>query len=1009
MKTKSDSLRIIEPEELWPTGCAPQAVPLWRSLDELTGGEPLRTSLGSRFPDREIPILDASSRRQFLRLMGASLALSGLAGCAVEPLESIVPYVEQPESIVPGKPLFFATAVPFGESGTGVLVESHMGRPVKIEGNPSHPSSEGATDGFTQAEILSLYDPDRSQVVLSEGRVSTWERFLVLAVDLREQKRKTQGRGLRILTRSVASPTLADQLHRLLGQFPRARWHIHEPVSHDAIREGSRLAFGEVLEPFYDLRQADVIVALDADFLSWGPDRLRHTRDFTARRDVEERAQDAPRVMNRLYAVECTPTLTGAAAEHRVVVKASQVARVAQAIARELDVLGASVSPETFTASHAGWISAMIRDLKNHEGRCVVLAGAPQPPEVHALAYAINERLGNFGKTVSFLSPDEPGSAGQTSSLDDLVKDIHQGEVDALLILDANPVYEAPIDLDFKSAVDDPRLALRIHLGPYNDETAELCHWHIPRSHFLESWSDVRFPDGTVTIQQPLIAPLYQGHSPHEVIEALLGEPGRPDLEIVRNYWKRHLQGPDFEKLWHQSLVDGRVAGTKRSSTNVKIQRHDHSHGEPAANADQGGLELVFRPDPTIWDGRFANNGWLQELPKPLTRLTWGNAALISPELASRLGLSNEEVVELRYRGRTLNVPVWITPGQSDGSVTLSLGHGRWRAGRIGTGVGYSAYRLRTTDAPWFGDGLELVKTAKQHPLAPTQHHFTIAGRDMVRVAHLEAYRREQRMAETSDQAEPQSQSLYPDPPRGQDAENAWGMTIDLNRCIGCGACVVACQAENNIPIVGKEEVLRSREMHWLRVDRYYEGADASNPKTYFQPVPCMHCEKAPCELVCPVGATTHSDEGLNEMTYNRCVGTRYCSNNCPYKVRRFNFLQYSNDETPSLKLLRNPDVTVRSRGVMEKCTYCVQRINQARIDAKIEDRAVGGDEVVTACQAVCPARAIVFGNLRDPQSRVARTKESPRNYALLAELNTLPRTTYLARIQNPNPEIEPA
>ena len=557
-----------------------------------------------------------------------------------------------------------------------------------------------------------------------------------------------------------------------------------------------------------------------------------------------------------------------------------------------------------------------MRDLESHRARSLIVAGDAQPPAVHALAHAMNHALGNIGQTVSFHPSSEQGPSNQIDSLSELARDIRLGVVDTLVILGANPAYDAPADLDFAGALSGDAIKLRIHLGLHDDETAQLCHWHIPEAHFLEAWSDLRALDGTVTIQQPMIAPLYQGKSAHDVLAVFLGEPNRSGLEIVRDHWKKQSLPGDFDSVWQQALRDGFLPGTATTAKPVtpKLQEIAASlRAEPAA--DSGGLELVFRPDPTIWDGRFANNAWLQELPKPLSRLTWDNAAFFSPELARQLGIANEDVVELRCQGRVLRLPVWIMPGQARDSVTVSLGYGRWRAGSVGTNQGFNAYALRTSQAPWFSTGLEVTKTGERYPLAAVQHHHVMEGRDLVRVGTVDEYQRNPDFAQEPDKAHQHGLSLYPDQPRGGNAENAWGMAIDLNRCIGCGACVAACQAENNIPVVGKDEVLRSREMHWLRIDRYYEGDDASNPATYFQPVPCMHCEKAPCELVCPVGATTHSDEGLNEMTYNRCVGTRYCSNNCPYKVRRFNFLQYSDESTPSLKLMRNPDVTVRRAG----------------------------------------------------------------------------------------------
>jgi molybdopterin-containing oxidoreductase family iron-sulfur binding subunit len=985
--------------------CRSASRPLWRSLEELAGDESFLKHLEREYPSQATAWLDGTSRRRFLRLMGASLALSGIAGCAIQPLESIVPYVEQPESIVPGKPLFFATAATVGGFGVGVLAESQMGRPIKLEGNPAHPASLGATCATTQAEILSLYDPDRSQVVLRNGRVDTWERFQSDALNIREGKIRARGRGLRLLTPPVNSPTLAAQLDRLLRQFPESHWHAYEPVGREAIRAGSRMLFGESLEPRYHLERADVVLALDADFLVWGPEQLRLARDFASRREPRGADDSARAAVNRLYAVEPTPSLTGAAADHRLILSARDIVLLAEAIAAAFRVDGETGDESARLSPHREWISGVVRDLQEHRGRSLVVAGDAQPAAVHALALAVNHALGNIGETVTLHPPPEE-IAGEPGTLPELIFDIGQGQVDTLLLLGVNPVYDAPADLEFADAIRS-NVERTIHLGLYDDETAQHCTWHIPQAHFLETWGDIRGLDGTVTIQQPLIAPLYGGKSVIDVLSLFLGEPARSCLEIVREHWSHELLPGESESSWRQALRDGTVPGTAIPAKPIAPSPKRLSLPPRQAAGGDEGLELVFRPDPTIWDGSHANNGWLQELPRPLTRLTWENAALVSPQLAGRLGAINGEVLELRYQGRAVLAPLWITPGQAAETVTVFLGYGRWRAGRVGSNLGYNAYSLRTSDTPWFGAKLEISRTGTSSALATVQHHHNMAGRDLVRVGKMAEFLESPGSLARSEHAHAEGPSLYPEAPRGEDAENRWGMAIDLNRCIGCGSCVIACQAENNIPIVGKEEVLRSREMHWLRVDRYYEGDDASNPRTYFQPVPCMHCEKAPCELVCPVGATTHSDEGLNEMTYNRCVGTRYCSNNCPYKVRRFNFLQYSDEKTESLKLLRNPDVTVRSRGVMEKCTYCVQRINHARIAAKIEGRSLGGDEVVTACQGACPARAIIFGNLSDPESAVARAKSSTRNYTLLAELNTLPRTSYLARLLNPNTAVE--
>ena len=966
-----------------------EPAPLWRSLEEL----PAHAASGSE-DRREQPSASpvdfpAFDRRQFLRLAAASLSLAGAGGCSRAPQQTIVPYVHAPPQLVAGDPLYFATAANLCGAAQGLLVKSNYGRPTKIEGNPSHPGSLGATDIFAQAAVLDLWDPDRAQAVRHRGQANTWDGF-VAALSARISRLSVNaGTGLRILTESVTSPTLADQLHALLERFPGARWHQYQPINRDQAYEGSRLAFGEVLEARYHYDQARVVLSLDSDFL--GAPGVRYARDFVTAR----RAGDAQPDPGRLYVVECTPTLTGSFADHRYAARFGQIEAIARALAQALGLpvagtLDAAVLP-------SGALAACARDLKLNAGRALVVVGDAQPPIVHALAHAINEALANVGRTVSYTAPILALAEPQGESLRILTEDMAAGQVDTLILLGGNPVYNAPADRRF-----GPRLAkvgLSVHLSLYDDETSALCDWQIPQAHFLESWSDTRAFDGTVAIQQPLIAPLYGGKSAHELLALLLGQTASNDYQTVRDFWTQARPQADVDALWDQALHRGAFEGSQLPARPALI-RSDflREPAPPAANSTE--LDLVFAPDPTVWDGRFANNAWLQELPKPLTKLTWDNAALVGPKLAQRLGLVNEDQVELRYRGAVVLAPVWIVPGQPEATVTVSLGYGRSRAGRIGNGAGFNAYLLRQSDEPWHGHGLQVSKTGAKVRLAATQHHFSMEGRRPVRTTTLAQFRRDPSLV-AADAHRP-NPSMYE--PVHYDGY-AWAMSINLDACIGCSACTIACQAENNIPIVGKTEVRRGREMHWIRVDRYYEGA-AEQPRTYFQPVPCMHCERAPCEAVCPVEATVHDSEGLNLQVYNRCIGTRFCSNNCPYKVRRFNFLQYADENTESLKAQRNPEVTVRMRGVMEKCTYCVQRITEARIEAEKGNRRLVDGDVVTACQAVCPTRAIVFGDLNDPRSQVNQAKASPLDYALLSELNTRPRTTYLAKLSNPNPEL---
>jgi MoCo/4Fe-4S cofactor protein with predicted Tat translocation signal len=966
---------------------------LWRSLEELAGTDEFRAFLQAEFP-REASVFDALGRREFLRLMGASLALAGLSACTRQPDEKVVPYVRAPEQIVAGEPLFFATAMPLAGVATGVMVESHMGRPTKVDGNPQHPASLGATDPYAQASVLDLYDPDRSQVIRNVGEIRPWSAFVDAARLALEAQRESRGAGLRILTETVTSPTLAQQLRDMLADFPQATWHQYEPLARDQARAGALLAFGEPVSTQYHLDQADVIVALDADFLACGPGHVRYVREFSRRR----RVHDTHDTMNRLYVVESTPSVTGAKADHRLPLRSSDVERFARALAARLGVLPPPQQPAAKPA-YARWIDALGKDLEQHRGTSVVIAGDAQPAVVHALAHAMNHALGNVGQTVIYTEPIDANPMDHGQSLRELVTDMNAGAVAMLVILGGNPVFTAPADLGFAEALQ--KVGLRVHVSPYDDETSVLCHWHIPEAHYLESWSDARAYDGTVSIIQPLIAPLYGSKTAHEVLAAFTDRPDRSSHDLVHARWRSVFEGSDaeFERFWRIALHNGYIRG---SQAQVKPVALKPVSSLPDPKPETTALELVFRPDPTIFDGRFANNGWLQELPKAITKLTWDNAALISPATAERLGLANEDVVELRYAGRSVHAPVWISPGHAADSVTVHLGYGRTRTGKVGSGAGFNAYALRIGATPWCGTGLELRKTGARYPLASTQHHHSMEGRELVQAATVEEFRAHPTFARNPEHETPRDLTMYADHPY---TGYAWGMAIDLNACIGCNACVVACQAENNIAVVGKDQVARGREMHWIRIDRYYEG-DLDNPATYHQPVPCMHCENAPCELVCPVNATVHSSEGLNEMVYNRCVGTKYCSNNCPYKVRRFNFYLYSNWTVETLKMVNNPEVTVRSRGVMEKCTYCVQRIDATRIQAKKDGRTIRDGEIVTACQQACPAEAIVFGDINDQNSRVAQLKAEPRTYSLLGEVNTRPRTTYLAALRNPNPEL---
>lgn len=968
----------------------------WRSLSQIVETPDFMQHFSNEFPDKARALPDEVTRRDFMKIMGASLALAGLAGCTRQPLEKIIPFVKQPENMIPGKPLYFATAMPFHGSALGLLAESHMGRPTHLEGNPMHPESLGATDVFSQASILSLYDPDRSQTPKNMGRISSWDAFAKALTELIAIQRAKKGAGLRILTGSVSSPTLQRQLEAVKAEFPESKWHRYEAAHDDNARAGAKKAFGEAVQPVYKLENADVIVSLDSDFLNAGAGHVRYTREFAKKRQVlTEKA-----TMNRLYVVESTPTSTGASADHRLAVRAGDIEVFTAVLAAQLGVSVTGFNPESVKA-HSRWINAVARDLKKNAGKSLVIAGEYQSADVHAMVHAINAALGNAGKTVVYTQTSDTNPQSSVESLRELVKDMEAGKVELLLTLGVNPVFDAPSDFNFLKAME--KVQTRVHHGLYEDETSNYSHWHLPESHYLESWSDARSYDGTVVTIQPLIEPLFGGRSAHEILAALLGKSGVTGLEIVQETWKAEWQkaglAQPFDKVWKRTLHDGLIENSAFAPKAVSAKNAIAL--KPAANT---GIEVIFRPDPTVFDGRFANNAWLQELPKPLTKITWDNTVWISPRLAEALKVQNNDVVKIELNGKTVEAPVWVVPGHAENSATVFFGYGRTVSGKVGTGAGFNVYNLRSSVSPWQASGAKFQKTGATHKISATQEHHGIEGRDHVRVNTLEHHNHHPDWVNHVTHEYPAGQTFYA--PLKQSDDYAWAMAIDMNACTGCNACVVACQSENNIPVVGKNEVARGREMHWLRIDHYYSGSPDA-PEQIHQPVTCMHCEHAPCEPVCPVGATTHSSEGINEMTYNRCVGTRYCSNNCPYKVRRFNFFEYADHQTEILKFLRNPDVTVRSRGVMEKCTYCVQRVNVARIQASKENRKIKEGEVVTACQSSCAAGAIVFGNLKDPESKVSKIKATPLNYGMLTELNTKPRTSYLAKLRNVNPEIE--
>jgi molybdopterin-containing oxidoreductase family iron-sulfur binding subunit len=1020
----------------------------WRSLAELEGTPEFEQFIEHEFAE---PVSDlpptSDERRRFMQLMGASFAFAGLAtGCRWEE-DKILPQTRRPEGLIPGEPRYYATSMDIGGFATGLLAKSYDGRPVKLEGNPNHPDSRGACNVFHQASVLELYDPDRAKgfATFADGKstASTKDDFVKAAKATMAGLRGAQGRGLRILSESSSSRTVADMKRRLLAALPEAKWYEYEAISADNVRLGSELAFGAAYRPNYSFERASIILSLDADFLGAERAALRNAPAFIEGRQPEKGE------MNRLYVVESAYSMTGGVADHRLPLRSELIKAVAAA-------LDASISAKVTPSPELGpaqarpaaaflddpkvqkFLAVVEKDLLANRAKSIVVTGEQQPPEVHALVHRLNVLLGNMGTTVSYYPDFTADRLPHQDAIVQLAKEMGSGAVDTLVIIGGNPVFNAPTDLAFEAALGKVKTTIRA--GLYEDETSHKCAWHVPLAHYLETWGDTRAYDGTTALQQPLIAPLYGGLSTIELVALLLDDSTKEGIDLVKRTLAAHVGD---ERLWRKTVHDGVLLGSGLAPVQPvlkplgAIALSDREKG--GISVGNGQLELTLAACPKIYDGRWANNGWLQELPDPVLKLTWGNAALIGPSTAKELGIEDQSLVKVTINGASVNIPAIVAPGQAKGSVRIVLGYGRTAGGVVGIGsrlehsltsnlgeeltagdvevVGVNTYVLRTTELLRFGGGLSVESTGHPYKLAITQMTHAIKdtiGRDelqrrvgeLVREGTLEEFKEHPHFVEERVEHKPLL-SLWQEPVVYD--KHKWGMSIDLNRCTGCNACVMACVSENNIPVVGRPRVIQGREMQWIRVDVYFRG-DPEDPALVHQPLTCQQCEHAPCEQVCPVGATMHSREGLNDMVYNRCIGTRYCSNNCPYKVRRFNYFNFHEElkleKNQSKKMVFNPDVTVRFRGVMEKCTFCIQRIQNVKIKAKNARRAIEDGEIRSACQQTCPTGAIVFGDLNDEKSRVKQLQNGPRAYAMLEELNVRPRLLYLARVKNPNPEL---
>ncbi len=977
----------------------------WRSLNHLENNAEYRKFAESEFQEGASEVVDPVTRRKFLSIMGASMALAGLVSCR-RPVEKIIPYVTKPEEITLGIAKHYASAMNLGVEVFPLLVENHEGRPTKIAGNKQHPTSnESALNPWAYASILNLYDPDRAVEVSYVDEKTTVEQFAGVWTKNYDAYVANQGEGLAVLSESFASPSLSKIKDEFAQTFPKARWVAYDPVSDENIYKGVEIAFGQKLRPIYHFDKANVILSFEADFLGTDSNMTQNAKGFAEARRVKTEKDS----MNRLYLVESSLSQTSVMADHRLRMSSNEIGQFVKTFASEFGVINESIQYD----GRRDWVKAVVKDLKKNKGHSLIVAGRQQPAEVHVLVAAMNLVLGNQ-KTVTYHAFDK-AVVSDSDGFYALVSDMNQGKIETLFMLGGNLVYAAPTDLQFASALN--KVKHPIYLGTHYNETASRSEWHVPTLHYLEAWGDAISHDGVLTVTQPMISPLFMGMNFLEMANLITTGEYLKSYELVRKTWDSILPMDIFESAWQKSLHNGYFSGTnKPARVSVKGNLNTFAKNIKPLKLGVDNLELSYKLSPQIHDGRYANNGWLQELPDPVTKITWGNAAIISSTMAKKLDVENQDMVKIEYDGIYMKVPVWIMPGQADYTISLTLGYGRSVSGRIGTDIGFNATLLRTTKSPYItAGGVKISKSYGQTAIACVQDYHGLDTEKLaadaiqtrlpalVREATLDEYRNEPNFTRDITEEYPEvsmwKEFLY-------DTGNQWGMSIDLNMCTSCNACTIACQSENNIPVIGKEQVLKGRDMSWIRIDRYFAG-DIENPEVVMQPVACQHCELAPCEQVCPVAATTHTEDGLNTMTYNRCIGTRYCSNNCPYKVRRFNFHNYTKDTPDIVQMAMNPDVSIRFRGVMEKCTFCTQRIAGARNKARLEDRGIMDGDIITACQEACPTEAIVFGDINDPKSRVSELKKQNRDYDLLSELNLRPRTTYLSKLRNPNPELE--